>query len=121
MELVDFRAGSFLSGPMGLGKVVRDDEEEITLLYKDGFVGKTEKVSRVLLSMGYFSKLKCFRRVSDNCFMLLGIPGSFTYNFYEITFEWDVMGMNIRYFDYLDEVQLLYFCCTGEELFEGNE
>lgn len=116
MELSDFKRNNFVQIDAGLAKVVRD--ESLTVVTKDGIVHHVTDCSRVYLSHAQFKVVPGIINVGDNSFVLPGLPGHISYNKTRMSYEWVVDGCMVKSLDYIDDLQNLYFYCTGNELFK---
>lgn len=115
MELSDFKKNNFVQIDAGLAKVVRD--ETLSVITKDGVVHQVTDCSRVFLSTSQFKLVPGIIRVGTDVFVLLGLPGHISYNKTKMGYEWIINGCLIRNIDFLDDLQNLYYYCTGNELF----
>lgn len=116
MELSDFKRNNYVQIEAGLAKVIR--EEKLSVITKDGTIHEITDCSRVYLSPVQFKVIPGIIRVGDDTFVLPGLPGHITYNKFKMSYEWIVDGCLVRELDYIDDLQNLYFYCTGNELFK---
>lgn len=116
MKLSDFKNNNFVQIDVGLAKVVRN--ETLSVVTKDGAIHQIEDCSRVFISTNQFKLVPGIIKLGDNAFVLPGLPGHLYYNKSLMSYEWIINGCVIRSIDFLDDLQNLYFYCTGNELFK---
>jgi len=113
---MNFRPGNLVQHKTTLVKVMPSSEKLIAA-DREGNVFDIEECARVFLSVNQFKTIAEFEVTEYGTFVIPGIPGSFTFNNHDHTFEWTVNGVLVRTVDYLDDVQNIYYYCTTKNLF----